>query len=144
MVLDHVSASYNYTDYTLMYSVCIFADKTLYFSHDNLYTPSSKEEIVQVVKFASENHRKIRILGTGHSRSPLAHSSDIFLSLCRFTGVVSVDVETKQVTVKAGTLLSELNDYLEEHGLAFSNLPAVAEVTVSGAISTGEYGNLVL
>ena len=42
-----------------------------------------------------------------------------------------------QVTVRAGSTLAEVADYLDEKGLALGVLPAILEQTVAGAISTG-------
>ena len=42
-----------------------------------------------------------------------------------------------EVTVRAGTTLSELNILLEDHGLAVKILGSISEQTVGGAISTG-------
>ena len=53
-------------------------------------------------------------------------------------GIVSVDQEKMEVTVRAGTTLSELNVLLEEHGLAMRILGSISEQTVAGAISTGK------
>ena len=115
-----------------------FSDGTVYFNHDNLKSPTTKDEIIEVVKFAAENGRKIRVLGSGHSRSALALSEDILVSLHKFKGLVEVDLKSKQVTVRGGTTLKELNALLEEKGLALSNLPAIADPTIAGAIATGE------
>ena len=51
---------------------------------------------------------------------------------------MSVDQEKMEVTVRAGTTLSELNVLLEEHGLAMRILGSISEQTVAGAISTGK------
>ena len=45
-------------------------------------------------------------------------------------GIVSVDKEKMEVTIRAGSTLSELNSLLKEHGLAMKIL--------GGAISTGK------
>ena len=42
-----------------------------------------------------------------------------------------------EVTVKAGTTLKQLNQYLDSRGLAMKNLGSITEQTVAGAISTG-------
>ena len=57
-------------------------------------------------------------------------------------GIVSVDQEKMEVTVRAGTTLSELNVLLEDHGLAVRILGSISDQTVGGAISTGKYGIL--
>ena len=122
------------------YILCCFhfSDGTVYFNHDNLKSPTTKDEIVEIVKFAFQNGRKIRVLGSGHSRSALALSEDILVSLHKFKGLVEVDLESKRVTVRGGTTLKELNAILEEKGLALSNMPAIADPTIAGAIATGE------
>ena len=52
---------------------------------------------------------------------------------------MSVDREKLEVTVRAGTTLSELNAFLEEHGMAMRILGSISDQTVGGAISTGRY-----
>ena len=54
---------------------------------------------------------------------------------------MSVDREKMEVTVRAGTTLSELNVLLEEYGLAMRILGSISDQTVAGAISTGKYDN---
>ena len=109
----------------------------MYFSHENLHAPSTKEELFQLVKSASIDVRKIRVIGSGHSWSRVAQSEDILLSLHNYAGLVSVDLQEKRVTVKAGTTLNAVNQLLEEYGLAMMNLGSISEQTVAGAISTG-------
>ncbi len=58
---------------------------------------------------------------------------------CSWQGIVSVDREKLEVTVRAGTTLSELNILLEKYGLAMRILGSISDQTVGGAISTGEY-----
>ena len=52
---------------------------------------------------------------------------------------MSMDREKLEVTVRAGTTLSELNALLEENGLAMRILGSISDQTVGGAISTGKY-----
>ena len=89
------------------------------------------------MKFAAENNRKLRVIGSGHSWSGVAASNDIQVSLKEFTGIVNVDLDSKEVTVRAGTTLKTLNQLLDEHGLAMRNLGSISDQTVAGAISTG-------
>ena len=55
-----------------------------------------------------------------------------------------VDKANHQVTVKAGTTFTELNQLLQEHGLVMKNLGAIPHQTVAGAISTGLYMHVLL
>ena len=50
---------------------------------------------------------------------------------------MSVDKVNHQVTVRAGTTLTELVELLHEHGLAMTNLGSIPFQTVAGAILTG-------
>lgn len=90
-----------------------------------------------LVKDAYDKKTKIRVLGSGHSWSPIATTDGILLSLYQYRGLVSRDLAKKQVTVRGGTTLVEINELLEEQGLALSNLPSVSDQTIAGAIVTG-------
>ena len=59
------------------------------------------------------------------------------MMLCNLQGLVSVDKVSHQVTVRAGTTLTELIELLHQHGLAMKNLGAIPHQTVAGAITTG-------
>ena len=67
--------------------VYLSTDGSVYFDHTNLKMPSTVQEIIEIVKSASLDRRKIKVLGAGHSRSAIAHSSDIYLSLYNYTGI---------------------------------------------------------
>ena len=106
----------------------------------DLHEPSSREEIVELVRDVKNKQGKLRVLGSGHSLLPLAVSEGVTLSLYRLRGLVSVDLQAKQVTVKAGTTLNELNIILDDHGLALAVFPAIGWQTVAGAIVTATHG----
>lgn len=101
-------------------------------------TPSTLQEIVNIVRSANDQGRKLRVLGSGHSWSPIATSSDILLSLVHYSGVEALDEKGLTVTVKGGTLLSRINAALSEQGYALSVLPSVSSQTIAGAIATGK------
>lgn len=97
----------------------------------------SKEEIVALIKHAYDKKIKVRVLGSGHSWSPIAISDGMLISLHNYRGLVSRDLSKKQVTVRGGTTLVEISELLEEQGWALSNLPSVSDQTIAGAIVTG-------
>ena len=70
----------------------------VFFDPRKVESPSTKEEILQIVSYAIENGQKLRVLGSGHSRSKLALSDDIIISLHRYKGVTKLDMLTKQVS----------------------------------------------
>ena len=93
---------------------------------------------MEVVTNAYENNRKIRVLAAGHSWSEIAQTEDIMISLHKYRGLVSLNKENLEITVKAGTKLSEISDLLEAEGLAMINLGSVSVQSIAGAISTGK------
>ena len=113
------------------------ADGRISFKLDNLHTPSSHNEIVNIVKEAHNKKQTIRVLAAGHSWSEIAQTQDSMLSLHNYNGLVKVDKERLLVTVKAGTKLRHLSELLDEEGLAMINLGSVAYQSIAGAISTG-------
>lgn len=97
-----------------------------------------------VVKSANDKGRRLRVLGSAHSWSPVAASSDLLLSLINYNGVVAMDERRMTVTVKGGTRLSQINAALSERGFALSILPSVSSQTIAGAIATGAVRMCVL
>ena len=114
-----------------------YADGRIAFNLDELHTPKSHDEIVDIVRDANNKKKSVRVLAAGHSWSEIAQTQDIMLSLHDYSGLVNVDKESLLVTVKAGTQLRILSELLEEEGLAMINLGSVAYQSIAGAISTG-------
>lgn len=101
-------------------------------------TPASTEEIVDAVRAAAANGRRLRMAGTGHSFTGVALTDGILLLPGGLTGVRSWHHD--RVTVLAGTPLKALNELLDERGLALANMGDITEQTVAGAIQTGTHG----
>ena len=112
-------------------------DGRIIFNLQKLKTPSTEDEIVEIVKNAYNDNHKIRVVAAGHSWSQIAQTEDIMISLHDYSGLEEVDKVNKLVTVKAGTRLEHLSSLLEEHNLAMINLGSVARQSIAGAMSTG-------
>lgn len=103
--------------------------------------PATEGEIVALVRRAANTGGRVKVVGAGHSCSPIAAPDQAHLvSLRRYHRVLAVDRQARTVTVQAGIRLADLNTFLAAHGLALSNLGAIAEQSVAGAISTGTHG----
>ena len=113
-------------------------DGSIHFDLSNLQEPITEDEIKSIVKDAYDNNRKIRVLGSGHSWSEIAHTTDIMISLSKYTGLVSIDKENLEATFRAGTAVRDISLALDEEGLAMLNLGSVAFQSIAGAISTGK------
>lgn len=98
--------------------------------------PSQISELQSLVK----THAHIRAVGARHSFSPLAKTDEILLNLDQFKGVVAFDQEKTQCTVRAGTRLYDLGEYLTPINQALINQGDIDQQSLAGAISTGTHG----
>ena len=102
--------------------------------------PRSVAELAALVASASEQGQKVKAVGSGHSFTSAAATNGRMIRLENLNGILHVDRATCQVTVGAGTRLSDLNTLLDAEGLALANLGDIAYQTVAGAISTSTHG----
>ncbi|WP_238327955.1 D-arabinono-1,4-lactone oxidase [Paenibacillus gorillae] len=102
--------------------------------------PGTIDEVVEAVQLCRREGRTLRVVGSGHSFTPIAASDDILLSLDRMQGLVSIDPDAAAATVWAGTKLRLLGELLFEQGLAQENLGDIDVQSIAGAISTGTHG----
>jgi FAD-linked oxidoreductase len=102
--------------------------------------PTTQAEIVRFVQQARASGRNVRVVGSGHSFTPLVQTDGVLLSLDNYTGITAVDPEKLQVTVRAGTKIRQLGDELFSYGLAQPNLGDIDVQSIAGAISTGTHG----
>lgn len=106
----------------------------------SIESPRNVGELAEVVAQASALGQKIKAVGSGHSFTSAAATDGRMLRLENLRGITHVDREKNQVTVGAGTRLSELNNLLNAEGLALANMGDIAYQTVAGAISTSTHG----
>ncbi|MDR6553911.1 D-arabinono-1,4-lactone oxidase [Paenibacillus qinlingensis] len=102
--------------------------------------PDSIEAVAEAVLLCRREGRRLRVVGTGHSFTPIAASNDVLITLDRMQGLVALDTEAKTATVWAGTKLKLLGELLFNQGLAQENLGDIDVQSIAGAISTGTHG----
>ncbi len=105
-----------------------------------LVKPSNESEIVDVVNLARSRSEQVRVVGTGHSSSPLHRNNGALISLDNMRGVISGDVSRNRAVVHAGTKIRELGDPLWDLGLALTNQGEIDRQAIAGAIATGTHG----
>lgn len=113
---------------------------SLCFTPQQQIFPESETEIVSLVKNTAQNGKKIRVVGAGHSSTPLVQTDETLLSLRNLQGLVSYDKAKNEATIKAGMLVKEAGQALQEIGLAMHNTGDVDVQMVAGAIGTGTHG----
>ena len=108
---------------------------------ETMATPSSVEEVQQVVREAS----KVRVLGRGYGFPAIcdqSHPDGVMVSLLpRMNSVLGVDAERCTVTVEGGCTYRTLIDALEGTGFALQNIQCPSQPTVAGGVATGSHGS---
>jgi FAD/FMN-containing dehydrogenase len=102
-----------------------------------LELPSTEAEIQSLLRETSES---VRVVGTGHSCTPLCATDGVLLSLDRVSGVVAVDAATASATIRAGSKIHDLGLPLRRADLATINQGDVDVQSLAGAICTGTHG----
>lgn len=103
-------------------------------------TPHHLEELINLVKDCREEGMTIRVVGAGHSFTPLVATSEVLVSLDNLTGIVEVNEAEQLVTLWGGTRLRDAGPLLDELGFAMENLGDINDQSIAGAISTGTHG----
>jgi len=107
---------------------------------ETVVRPRDLEELAKLVGSYAREGRHVRVVGAGHSFTPLVSTDDVLMSLDGMQGIVSVDQEKNHVTVWGGTKLHKLGNDLLAKGLAQENLGDIDVQSIAGAISTGTHG----
>lgn len=85
-------------------------------------------------------HPQLKVIGSGHSFSPIAVPETVQVDLSELNKVLGHDPITQVVHVQAGITIRELNQELHRRGLALPNLGDIDAQTIAGAIATGTHG----
>ncbi|WP_420812637.1 D-arabinono-1,4-lactone oxidase [Planococcus versutus] len=107
---------------------------------ENTFYPTSIEDVCKLVKEASKQQKKIKVVGAGHSFTSLVQTSEWLVSLDQFSGIETINEEACYATVLGGTRLFQIGEALGKRGYAQENLGDVNVQSIAGAISTGTHG----
>lgn len=99
--------------------------------------PASEEELSGLVRQA----RRVRVVGAGHSFTPLVPTDGLLVSLDKLSGLLNHDAGKLTATVWGGTRLYQLGPILEAIGQALPNMGDVDRQSIAGAVSTGTHGS---
>ncbi len=74
--------------------------------------PESIAELARMVKTYGQQGRHVRVVGSGHSFTPLVETDDVLVSLENMQGIESLDEARSTVTALGGTQLKSLGKAL--------------------------------
>ncbi|PRY70171.1 xylitol oxidase [Glaciihabitans tibetensis] len=83
----------------------------------------------------------LRALGSRHSFTDIADSAGELVSLENFDPAITIDRETRTVSVAAGVRYGELAQSLHAAGWALHNLASLPHISVAGAVATSTHGS---
>ncbi len=102
--------------------------------------PVKVEDVVSVVRTASDQQRRAKVVGSGHSFTGAAVTDGVTIHLGGHSRVLDVDPESGLVKTQAGITLGRLSRALAGAGLALANMGDVDVQSLAGALSTGTHG----
>ena len=96
-----------------------------------ILSPQNAQEVCRILKYAHDNHLKIRPVGTALSPNGIGLSQFNLLSVASID-YVEVNKEQFTVTVGAGARVSDVLKRLGEEGLTLENFSSIQEQQVAG------------
>jgi FAD-linked oxidoreductase len=111
-----------------------------YFVSQYQAAPTTEAEVIELVHEADRRDLPMRVVGSGHSFTPVVATNGLLLSLENLRGVQNVDKARRQITVGAGTRISEVGKTLKGMGLSLINQGDIDSQAVAGAFTTGTHG----
>ncbi|WP_344800870.1 D-arabinono-1,4-lactone oxidase [Litoribacillus peritrichatus] len=104
---------------------------------NEVFQPVSTSELASFLKNYTG---KLRVVGSGHSFSPLVNTCDTLVSLNQMTGLIGQDNDLQTARVMAGTPLHKLGPLLESIDQGMINLGDIDHQSIAGATATGTHG----
>jgi FAD-linked oxidoreductase len=108
------------------------------FTPQHLAAPADEDALRALVVETAARGGKLRVVGAGHSFSPLVETPDTLVSLDALAGVR--EVAAPEALIRAGTRLHALGPALAGHGLALENMGDIDTQALAGALATGTHG----
>jgi L-gulonolactone oxidase len=102
--------------------------------------PSTEAELVEIVRRAAAEGRRVKVYGAGHSFTDIACTDGYLVNLDRYNQVLNIDTQNHRVKVQAGISTARLGEELALHGMAQPNLGDIAYQSIAGAVSTATHG----
>lgn len=107
------------------------------FSPTEVARPRSVDELSEIVAQST----RVRVLGTGHSFSPVADTEGTLVVLDAMPRTLEVDAGSATVLVSAGVRWGELAPHVHGRGFALANMGSLPHISVAGSASTGTHGS---
>lgn len=101
----------------------------------------SVDHIRETVAAATADRQTVRVVGSGHSFTPLICTEGIILDVAGLSGIEEIDTSRHRARVRAGSRLKTLGEPLWEAGISLKNQGDIDSQTLAGAVSTATHGS---
>jgi FAD/FMN-containing dehydrogenase len=107
------------------------------------FYPERVEDLIQIIDFARERGKQVRVAASGHSWSELVPTDGILVFVHQLNKVTMdlSDDSHPRVVIESGATVKEVNDVLEENGYALPLNVVLESVRFGGLIATGSHGS---
>ncbi|KAJ0243306.1 L-gulonolactone oxidase 3 [Hirschfeldia incana] len=111
----------------------------------NVTYPTTEEELIKAVAYASEHNLKVKTVTKFSSTIPKlacpSGSDAMLISTSKYNSAIEIEPDQLTVTADSGVSLRELIDRVEAAGFSIATSPYWEGVTIGGLISTGSHGS---
>jgi FAD/FMN-containing dehydrogenase len=102
--------------------------------------PRSEEDVLTILRFARTNHLGLRAQGAKHSWTAIVPTAGILVDFDAFNGVVSLNADARQITIRPGMRIKQLTAILRENGMSLMNQGDIDAQAIAGAVMTATHG----
>jgi len=106
-----------------------------------VYIPSNEDEIVEILKYANENKKRVTVSGngTGLTRGRVPEGG-IVISLENMNKIIELNKEEKFALIQPGVILKDFQDYVEEQKLFYPPDPTERNCHIGANVATNSSG----
>lgn len=101
----------------------------------------SVDEVCETVARGAAAGHTVRVVGSGHSFTPVVLSDGVILDIAAISGVQQIDPVRHRARIWAGSRLSSIGAPLWDAGCSLRNQGDIDSQTIAGALSTATHGS---
>jgi len=111
------------------------------FVETNLTYPKNINQIIEVLRFAKNQKKRVAIRGRGCSFGDQSYiKNEITCDLSKFNKIINFDSKNQLITVEAGISLIKIYKHILSRNFILESTPGGLQVSVGGAISNNIHG----
>lgn len=107
----------------------------------SLISVHAEKDVLQAIRQASQEHRKIAIMATRHSQGGHNSAPDaIVLDMRPFNQIIKFHPQAKTIRVQTGATWAQIQELINPHGLAVAVMQSSNIFSVGGSLSANIHG----